>query len=108
MYVCLQIEHRIGVLSGAWYELGHDSDEIACVYREKCTKSRAVGEQVMAMKPVLWSWRRYWRDLAERITPLYWFEVASVDDDCDPNDLIHDIEKCHPQDAIDNGKWWAL
>jgi hypothetical protein len=89
---------------GAWYEFHHESEDVASVYLDELSMLCFIGTDVMARKPVLWSWRQYWRDLATRMTPLYWFEAASVDDDCFPDELIYDLAACHPKPAIDDGR----
>lgn len=94
MRVCLHIDRATGYVAGAWWEL---PDELLdCEYAEPLSMLALEGVEWMARRPADMSWHRYWQRLADRVSPLEWFEVAEVDDESYGYDLLYRLSTCHP------------
>lgn len=106
MQVALHLDPRTGDLEGIWFELPGWEEALACLYRDETSISHAIGVDVMSARSPMLTWHEYWAYLAGGSPYFDWWEVAEVDDESYPEELLYDIGSCHPRPVAAPHSWW--
>lgn len=101
---CFQLDHATNAICGAWWEIGQFEDqELDCAYVDPVSMVALIGTIEMLAKPAGYPWHEWWQGLADRVSPLTWWEVADVDDESYAYELLYHLETCHPCPASPEG-----
>ena len=100
MRVCFQIDHATQMIAGAWWEIGYEVDmELDCQYADPISTVALAGICEMLARPPGFPVHAWWSKLANRISPLTWWEVAEVDDESYGYELLFKTLTCHPRNV---------
>jgi len=107
MRVIFQIDHLTQAIAGCWWEIGDFEDkELDCQYVEPISIVALHGVESMMSRPPGMLWHEWWQGLADRVSPLTWWEVAEVDDESYAYELLFKTWTCHPRPASPEGRWF--
>ena len=67
-----------------------------CGYVDPISTVALAGVQEMLARPEGRSWHEHWQRLSDRVSPWTWWEVAEVNDESYPYELLYHLEACNP------------
>jgi len=105
--VIFQIDHLTQAIAGCWWDIGRSEDqEFDCAYLDPVSMVALIGTIEMLAKAAGDPWYEWWQGLADRVSPLTWWEVAEVDDESYAYELLYHLETCHPRSVLAEGPGW--
>src|SRR4051794_23945089 len=99
MLVALHLGYGTKQVEGVWLEV---PGGVTWEYRDESNVACLEGIEEMSACPTDMPWPDYWRRLADRISPLFWLELAEVDDEKSLYDVLWHFQACHPSDPSES------